>query len=357
MIVINRSRFWFIIFATLTAHLSLIFDDGFCQSPFYQGKTIRIIQGSPAGGTGDLRVKAIVPFLQKYIPGNPLLISEYMAGAGGRKAANYLYSTARPDGLTIGSPGSTFVPSAVLGETGVAYDIDKFTYLGSNSGQTNYVLFTRREAGLDTLEKLLATEGVRFGAHSVGHSVYVRGRIFAWVLGLREPKFVTGYSGPELVQAIGLGEFDAQVYNADIFVQRLKEWVEKRLMHFHAVDEIPKGYRFPYPAFDSLPALDRFVNNHRKGRVVDMHRNFTLIGSPFILPPGTPKELVNILSDAMRRTFRDPEFAASFKKLTSVELAPLFPEEQTKAIKEIPRDPETTDLFKKISGGGPLPPM
>jgi hypothetical protein len=47
-----------------------------------------------------------------------------------------------------------------------------------------------------------------------------------------------------LVQAIGLGEFDAQTYNADIFVQRLKEWMEKRLMHFHVVDEIPNRDRF-----------------------------------------------------------------------------------------------------------------
>jgi tripartite-type tricarboxylate transporter receptor subunit TctC len=346
-----------VLLGALTANLLLRFDYAFSQTPFYQGKTIRIVQGSPAGGTGDLRVKATIPFLQKYIPGNPLIVNEYMAGAGGKKAANYLYSTARPDGLTIGSPGSTFVPSAVLGETGVAYDIDKFTYLGSPNGQTNYVLFTRREAGLDTLEKLLAAEGVRFGAHSVGHSVYVRGRVFAWVLGLRDPKFVTGYSGPELVQAIGLGEFDAQAYNADIFVQRLKEWVEKRLMHFHVVDEIPKGYRFPHPAFDSLPGLDKFVNNGRKRNVVDMHRNFTLIGSPFVLPPATAKEQIDVLSDAMRKTFRDPEFASHFKKLTSADATPLFPEEQTKAIKEIPRDPETTDLFKKISGGGPLPPQ
>jgi tripartite-type tricarboxylate transporter receptor subunit TctC len=345
----------FVLLGTVATHLFLRPVYGSGQSRFYQAKTIKIIQGSPAGGTGDLRVKATIPFLQKYIPGNPVIVNEYMAGAGGKKAANYIYSTARPDGLTIGSPGSTFVPSAVLGETGVAYDIDKFTYLGSNSGQTNYVLFTRREAGLDTLEKLLATAGIRFGAHSVGHSVYVRGRVFAWVLGLRDPKFVTGYSGPELVQAIGQGEFDAQAYNADIFVQRLKEWVDKRLMHFHVVDEIPRGYRFPHSAFDSLPALDKFVNTDRKRKVVAMHRNFTLIGSPFILPPGTPKEQVNILSEAMRKTFRDPEFATYFKKLTSADAEPLFPEEQAKAIKEIPRDPVTIELFKNISGGAALP--
>ena len=58
----------------------------------------------------------------------------------------------------------------------------------------------------------------------------------------------------------------------------------------------------------------------------------------------------------MRKTFRDPEFTANFKKLTSADATPLFPEEQAKAIKEIPRDSETVDVFKKISGGGPLPP-
>lgn len=120
---INKSRLWFIVFGISTANLLLKLDYVFCQTPYYHGKTIRIIQGSPAGGTGDLRVKVTSLFLQKHIPGNPLVISEYMPGAGGRKAANYLYSTARPDGLTIGSPGSTFIPSAVLGETGVAYDV------------------------------------------------------------------------------------------------------------------------------------------------------------------------------------------------------------------------------------------
>jgi tripartite-type tricarboxylate transporter receptor subunit TctC len=116
--VTKKSRLLFVLLGTLAAPLLYLSDYGFCQSSFYRGKTIRIVQGSPAGGTGDLRVKATIPFLQKHIPGNPLIVNEYMDGAGGRKAANYLYQLTRSEGLTIGSPGSTFVPSAVLGETG-----------------------------------------------------------------------------------------------------------------------------------------------------------------------------------------------------------------------------------------------
>ena len=130
-------------------------------------------------------------------------------------------------------------------------------------------------------------------------------------------------------------------------ITRLKEWVEKGLMNFHVVDEIPRGYRFSHPAFDSLPGLDKFVNNARKRKVVDMHRNFTLIGAPFILPPGTPKEQIDILSEAMRKTFRDAEFTANFKKLTSADATPLFPEEQAKAIKQIPRDLRNSGRVQK----------
>ena len=37
----------------------------YSQTPFYQGKTITIIQGRDPGGTGDMRVRAMIPFLQK----------------------------------------------------------------------------------------------------------------------------------------------------------------------------------------------------------------------------------------------------------------------------------------------------
>jgi tripartite-type tricarboxylate transporter receptor subunit TctC len=91
----------------------------FGQSSFFQGKTVTVIQGRDPGGTGDLRVKALFPFLQKYIPGNPTIVSEYMPGGGSRKAANHIFRTARPDGLTIGNFSSAMVSMAILGESGV----------------------------------------------------------------------------------------------------------------------------------------------------------------------------------------------------------------------------------------------
>ena len=58
----------------------------YSQSSFYQGKTITVIVSSDAGGTVDMRVKALAPVLRKYIPGNPIIVTEYMPGGGGRQS-------------------------------------------------------------------------------------------------------------------------------------------------------------------------------------------------------------------------------------------------------------------------------
>ena len=49
----------------------------FSQSNFYEGKTITLLATEYAGGTGDSRVKAMVPFVKKHIPGNPTVIIQY----------------------------------------------------------------------------------------------------------------------------------------------------------------------------------------------------------------------------------------------------------------------------------------
>ena len=86
-----KTRLLAVLFAGLTG-IVLVARDADAETPFYQGKTIKIIDGSEAGGTGDLRTRTLIPFLQKHIPGKPFFVIEYMPGGGGRKAANYLYS-------------------------------------------------------------------------------------------------------------------------------------------------------------------------------------------------------------------------------------------------------------------------
>ena len=79
---------------------------------------------------------------------------QYMPGGGGLKAANYMFKSARPDGLTIGRIGPGHVQSAVLRDAGVNFDIDQFIYMGSPISRWASVFYTRKELGLNSLEKL-----------------------------------------------------------------------------------------------------------------------------------------------------------------------------------------------------------
>ena len=330
--------------------------NGFSQSPFYEGKTINVVYGGGPGGTVDLRFRATASVLQKHIPGKPTMAIEYMPGGGSRKAGNHLYR-ARPDGLTMGVMLSSFVPAAVLGSTGVLYDIDKLIYLGSPTSGEPYIFVSRKEAGLNTLEKLRSTSGVRIGAQSVGHNLYNIGRMLAYLTGMKEPRFVTGFAqGNEVNLALMQGELDARWTIQATLVREAPDWIEKKLVDFHVVIEIPKGQRHPHPVFARLPDIGRFAKSDKDQKLLAMHRAFVGSGTPFILPPETPQDKVQILREAMRKTFNDPEFYAEFKKLVGEEPTPLLPEELEKAIRGLPRDREVIELFNKLSGADSLPP-
>jgi tripartite-type tricarboxylate transporter receptor subunit TctC len=342
------AKIWLIVvaFLGLGAHV-------YAQSPYYQGKTIKLIQGREAGGSGDIRSKAVIPFLRKYIPGNPTIINEFMPGGGGRKAANHMFSVARPDGLTIAHISSGIVTSAVLGETGVQYDIDKFQWLGSTDSAFHYAFFTRKELGLNTVEKLQAHSGLRIGATSVGHTTYTYGRTFAWLLGLKDPRLVLGYSSIEVDVAMARGELDARSNNTAEVIRRNPDAVKKGLFDFSAILKIPREDK--EPEFEHLPEIDGFVKAERERRFLALMRSTRLVGTPYLLSPGTPKEQVQILREAMKKTFQDPEFQKEFKKLTGDNPSPLMPEAQEEIIRSVPRDAETIDLFKWINGNKPLP--
>lgn len=341
----------------LAAPLSLgLPSDGFTQSPFYEGKTINVVYGGGPGGTVDLRFRATASVLRKHIPGRPTLVVEYMPGGGSRKAGNHLYR-ARPDGLTMGVMLSGFVHAAVLGSTGVLYDIDKVIYLGSPNSGEPYIFLSRKEAKLNSFDKLRSASGVRIGAQSVGHPLYSLSRILAYMTNMKEPNFITGFAqGIEVNLALTRGELDARWTLQPTLVREARDWIDQKLVDFHLVIEVPKGRRHPHPIFAGLPDLEQFAQSEKDRKLLALARAFSGVGTPFIFPSGTPPDKVQILRDAMRKTLNDPEFYAEFKKLVGEEPTPLMPEEHEKVIKELPRDREIIGLFNKLASAEAMPP-
>jgi hypothetical protein len=187
----------------------------------------------------------------------------------------------------------------------------------------------------------------------VGFSTYVEGRLFAYVLGLKDPKFVTGYGGAELDPALLRGEIDARASGADGVV-RNEDWLQGGVVNFHVILEVPKGLK--HPQFSNLPELESLARSDQARKVVILQRAFRVSGAPSVLPPGTPSERVKILQEAFHKAYLDPAFQKEYKKVVGNDPSPLLPEDHEKVIREIPREPEVIELFKKIAGAGPLPP-
>lgn len=336
------------------APLFLLPQVGFAQAPFYQGKTLRIVNNDPSG-TAGLRTRTVGNYLRKHLPGNPTVIIEFIEGGGGRRAANYMFHNAKPDGLTVGALSSSVIGLNVMRETGVMYDIDKFVYLGTPVSENHNVFYTRAQLGLDSLEKLRAATGLRLGAQEVGAVAYVSSRLFAYFLDIKAPKFVTGYTSTQADVALVSAEIDSRANNTTSVLRRNRDWVEKGVMNFHAILAVPKSEKHPHPVFARLPEIEEFAKSEKEKRLLAMWRGFRTATSPYVLPPGTPKERVDMLQDAMRKVFKDSDFHAEFRKFITEDPSPLTADELVKVIREMPRDQEIIDMLRVFSGVEPLP--
>jgi len=63
----------------------------FSQANFFEGKTIKIAVGLPAGDAYDLYARMLANHMGKYISGNPNFIVQNMPGASSMITANYVY--------------------------------------------------------------------------------------------------------------------------------------------------------------------------------------------------------------------------------------------------------------------------
>jgi hypothetical protein len=51
----------------------------------------------------------------------------------------------------------------------------------------------------------------------------------------------------------------------------------------------------------------------KRVQLLTVYRTLRLVGAPYTLPPGTPRDRVMILQDSMRKAFKDAEFHREYK--------------------------------------------
>ncbi len=186
---------WFLFQACVSALFALSLINGSdAAEPFYQGKTLRVVVASAAGGGSDIVARLMMRHLPRHIPGNPTIVVENMPGAGEIIGTNYVYGKAKPDGLTALFATGTPI-NQLIELPGIEFDVTKMPIIGGSS--ESVAAFVRTDkTGVKSARDLLNPKApIVIGGSGYGSIKDVSMLAAMNLLGVKSPTYVTGYGG------------------------------------------------------------------------------------------------------------------------------------------------------------------
>jgi tripartite-type tricarboxylate transporter receptor subunit TctC len=325
----------FLFFAAAPAH---------AQDAFYRGKTVRIIVGASAGGGYDTYSRTIARHMGKHIDGNPAIVVDNMPGAGFLISANHMYRIAKPDGLTIGHFIGGLFLQQLLGKPGIEFDARKFEYMGVPA-QDNYMLAVHKSTGITSIEQWLSSKTpVKLGGVGIGSATDDIPKVLAAAIGL-PMQLVSGYKGTADVRLAFNSQEVLGVCNA---WESFKATWRKELDAGEAVIVLQNTAK-PHPEQPKLPQAINFAKTEEGQKLIrSLVHSVGPTARPYVLPPGTPKDRVQILRRAFIDTVKDPDFLADANK-AKLDINPLDGAELEKNVREVFNlDPKLIPRAKEI---------
>src|SRR5690348_8686183 len=254
----------------------------------YPNKNIQFVVPYAPGGGFDIYVRAVTPVMEKYLPRKVSIVPLNVASGGGSRGVAQAFR-ARPDGYTItiiNIPG-LFILQAQQG-TG-AFDLNRFNWIGAMGEGEKYFISVGEKSRLktfDDLKALSARRPIKLSVTGPEGTAYMASVVGTQLLGLKT-QLITGYRGSaDYVVAAVRGDSDA------------------------VVAALPTTYRFrrgnqlrPLASFETKSSIPGIPDATSLGKPeLDLIRVERLVAAP----PGTPPDIVNVLSGALAKALVDP---------------------------------------------------
>jgi tripartite-type tricarboxylate transporter receptor subunit TctC len=306
----KTSSFMIFLIAVLTAAPSI----NAAEQPYFQGKTITLQVGAPAGGRQDRIARTMARYLTKYTPGNPAFLIQNKTGGQGIPAMLTL-SKGPTDGSFMSTVISSYLEAPYFGAPGATYEPRNFVYVGGPStGKQRNVLMFHQRAGIKTLDDLKSRE-VTLGAQGVGNRSYLYSRLIAEVLALKV-RWVLGYDTQQLYVAIEQGEVQGRVNDAASMMTDKPEWFSKReivgLVAMTVPEDLPP---VKHPLFEGIPSIMQFAKSEGHKNIIQKINSTGKLGAALAFPPGTPESIRRIMEEALLKVGKDPAFRKDWEDL------------------------------------------
>jgi len=294
---------------------------------FYKGKIIKIINPSAPGDGLDIWVRALIPYLEKHTGAK--LIVEYMPGAGGLLGSGHLYSSVKPDGLTIGALQLTgLVISEMLGLEGVKFEVDKFSYIGRMDVVWR-ILFASKASGFKSIEDMRkATRPIRWGCTGTTSASAVDIAVMSEAFGLKS-KITPGYKGSrEYMMAVIAGrELDA----ISAYIPGFEKYVQQGDLVMVAVQGTKRFSNYP-----QVPAISEYQPLTPEGKKLLEILNVLIDAGRYVIvaPPGLSEDKRLFLEKALLETLKEPP-VLDWAKKNQVVASPLSGTECKKLLERL----------------------
>jgi tripartite-type tricarboxylate transporter receptor subunit TctC len=296
---------------------------------FYAGKTISIILSG--GGAYETYSRMFARYMPKYIPGHPAMIVQGMPGAGGERAASFLYKVAPRDGTVIGALHGAVLTAPFLNPGAADFDVTKFSWIGNATHDTfvGYVWHTAPVQSLEDAKTMpLVVGGTSLGGNGIDMGIILR-EVFGYKL-----KIVSGYkTSAETKLALERGEIEGTLANAWSSLNQT-DWLARGLVRVI----IQHGFH-KHPALPDVPLSRDLARNEAERQMVDVLNVRDEITRPYVAPPGIPATRLDMLRRAFDATLRDGEFLGDVSRQQLEIDGPMSGEELAQVAERVAKTP------------------
>jgi tripartite-type tricarboxylate transporter receptor subunit TctC len=316
---------------------------------FYKGRQITMVVGSSPGGINDITARFAARYLGQHIPGNPTILVQNQPGAGGITAGNRLYNVFPHDGSYIAKLERGVPMLAIQGDTNVAFDPVKFTWLGSLSsyGKDAYLMLIMASDPIKSIDELKEPgKSITLGGDNAASSNFIFANIAKTILGLNI-KVVGGYTGAApLFLAMQRGEIDGQIVGySSVRTGQRDLWTHdafRPLMQF--------GRSARLADFPNIPTGHELTKDPNALALIEFAELQFFISLPFAAPPGVPADRAKALQTAFIDMCQDPAVVADAEKL-GIEMSPIDGDTVLKSIAHAAATPrEVIERYNSLVG-------
>jgi tripartite-type tricarboxylate transporter receptor subunit TctC len=303
-----RNLFWGVGIAAVAALLAPgVKADG--VGDFYKGKAVDVVISTTTGGGYDSYARVLARYMPDHMPGKPNMTPKNMPGAGGIKAANYLYAEAAKDGSVFGTVQNPVPFQPQLGVKQAMYDATKFGWVGSANAEVGLV-FVWKTSKVTKFEDILDHEITVAGTGGGSSTDFYYRLLNAFVH--TKLKSITGYPGStESFLALERGEVEGffLFWSSEkaTYPTQLKNKDFRNIVQF-ALEKSPD------PELANVPFAPDYIKDPQNRAAFDYAVGPLAMGRPFLAPPGLPADRLKALQDAFMATMKDPKFLAQAKK-------------------------------------------